>query len=177
VIDLDDLQRAMEESGIVFMTYGGHFTQSLIAGMTEALEREAAETRLSPKVSHNIFVIFIELAQNIMNYAKKLEESGGFDAKGIIFVGKRDGAYFICSKNIVTDADKRLIEGKLRNIEGLSRDEIKQLYKKTRKEGQRSQKGGGLGFLEIAKKSDDITYLFEPLGEGMYHFKICVGVR
>ena len=85
--DIKRLESMLEEDGVVFLTYGGFLTQSLISGMTEALEKEAQGSNISLKVSGNIFTIFIELAQNMMNYSKKVE-NGGFDPKGLILVGK-----------------------------------------------------------------------------------------
>ena len=38
--DLRALEAILEEDGIVFLSYGGFLTQSLIVGMTEALDGE-----------------------------------------------------------------------------------------------------------------------------------------
>jgi len=166
------LENVLEENGILFLTYGGFFTQSLIAGMTEVLEKEVEEAELSMKISSNIFVVFIELSQNIMNYSKKLKTSNGFDPKGLIYVGKKDEHYFVESKNIISIDDKNKIEKKLQNIQTLSKDEIKKLYKEVRRSGRDTHaKGGGLGFLEIAKKVSSFTFEFKELSEDKLYFR------
>jgi len=170
--DGNQLETVLEENGILFLTYGGFFTQSLIAGMTEVLEKEVEEAELSMKVSNNIFVVFIELSQNIMNYSKKLKSSNGFDPKGLIFVGKKDDNYFVESKNIISIDDKTKIENKLNHIKTLSHDELKKLYKEVRRSGRDTHaKGGGLGFLEIAKKVSSFDFEFKELSEDKLYFR------
>lgn len=170
--DESKLENVLEENGILFLTYGGFFTQSLIAGMTEVLEKEVEEAELSMKISSNIFVVFIELSQNIMNYSKKLKSSNSFDPKGLILVGKKDDHYFVESKNIISIEDKNKIESKLKNIQTLSQDEIKKLYKEVRRSGRDTHaKGGGLGFLEIAKKVSTFEFEFKELSDDKLYFK------
>ena len=115
------VQELIEKDGIVFLTYGGSLTQSLIAGMTEALEHEAKFNDLNMSISNNIFTIFIELAQNMMNYTKKIEKDGIVKrSEGLILVGKtNDKHYFIHSQNIVAQEEKELIEKKLNHIKTL----------------------------------------------------------
>jgi hypothetical protein len=127
------------------------------------------------KTSNNIFVVFIELAQNVMNYSKKARAKDILDPKGLIFVGKKDDNYFVCSQNIISKADKEKIEPRLQKIQTLSADEIKKLYREVRRSGKEShEKGGGLGLLEIAKKVQNIEYSFEPLEDGdKFTYKIC----
>jgi hypothetical protein len=168
----ENLENVLEDSGIVFLTYGGFFTQSLIAGMTEVLEKEVEDANLSMKISNDIFVVFIELSQNVMNYSKKFKSDEDFDPKGLIYVGKKDGNYFVESKNIISIKDKEKIEARLKHIETLSKDEIKKFYKETRRSGKNTHaKGGGLGFLEIAKKVSSFKFEFNDIGEEKLYFK------
>jgi len=170
--DIRRLEALLEEDGIVFLTYGGFLTQSLIVGMTDALEKEAQNSDLSMKIAHNIFTIFIELAQNMMNYSKQVEKEG-FDPKGLILVGKnKNGNYYVLSQNILDKEDKEKIEPKLNQIKHASKEEIKKLYREARKSGKNThEKGGGIGFYEIAKRCIDILYDFKEVEKDKYYFK------
>jgi len=173
MISINNLENILEEDNIIFLTYGGTFTQSLIVGMTGVLEKEVEEAELSMKISNNIFVVFIELAQNIMNYSKKAHNV--LNPKALIYVGKIEENYFVCSQNIVSQEDKERMEPRLQEIQNASLEEIKKLYKETRRSGKEShEKGGGLGFLEIAKKVQKFEYHFEDLTDGKFYYKICV---
>jgi hypothetical protein len=107
-----------------------------------------------------------------MNYSKKLKSSNGFDPKGLIFVGKKNNHYFVESKNIISTEDKKKIEIRLKEIQNLSHDEIKKLYKEVRRSGRDTHaKGGGLGFLEIAKKISSFEFEFKELSENKLYFR------
>ena len=166
------LEEILEKDGIVFLTYGGVLTQSLIVGMTEALEKETESCQLPMGLAGNIFTIFIELAQNMMNYSKKVENEG-FDPKGLILVGKnKDGYYYILSQNILDENDRAKIEPKLQIIQQATKDEIKKLYREARRCGKDTHsKGGGIGFYEIAKKCSNIEYDFIPIVDNKYYFR------
>jgi len=177
MISIEQLESILEEDNIIFLTYGGTFTQSLIAGMTGVLEREVEEAELSMKISNNIFVVFIELAQNVMNYSKRVKANDILDPKGLIFVGKQEENYFVCSQNIISKEDKEKIEPRLQEIQKATPDEIKKLYKEIRRSGKGShEKGGGLGLLEIAKKVQSIEYSFKPLPNDKFYYKICTTI-
>jgi len=172
-MDMKKLESVLEESGIVFLTYGGFITQSLIVGMTEALERESKEAELSMKQANSIFTIFIELAQNMMNYSRTLKEgSDGFDPKGMIVVGKNDqDHYYVLSRNIVNLSDREKMEPKLKAILDTDAEGVKKLYKEARRSGRNTHaKGGGIGFYEIAKRCQSIEYEFYPLSDNKFYF-------
>lgn len=168
------LEAILQEDGIVFLTYGGFLTQSLIVGMTEALEKESESAQLSMSNSNNIFTIFIELSQNMMNYSKAITESEEtFDPKGMIVVGKNsDEEYYILSQNVIDLSDKEKIEPKLKEILKSDLATIKRLYKEARRSGKDTHhRGGGIGFYEIAKRAKSIEYDFTLIQNDKFYFK------
>lgn len=172
-MNISEVQKMVDNDGIIFLSYGGYLSQALISGMTEALEREAEDNGISMGASNNLFTIFIELSQNMMNYSKSLESSK-LKPQGLILVSKDDNFnYHIHSQNIVSLNDKEKIEPKLKEIQYLDKDGIKKRYKELRKSGQHTHgRGGGIGFYEIAKKCDSIEYDFTPINEDRYYFHI-----
>lgn len=172
-MNVDNIQNQVDKDGIIFLSYGGFLTQTLIAGMTEALEQETKYNNLNIGVSSNIFTVFIELSQNVMNYSKsKNEDSNEVRSDGLIIVGKdEDGSYYIHSQNIIAKEDKEKIEPKLIEIQSMNRDEIKKRYRELRRSGkEKHHKGGGIGFYEISKRSDEIKYKFKKINENKYYF-------
>jgi len=174
MMDTKRLEKILNEDGIVFLTYGGFLTQSLIVGMTEALEKESENAEISKKTSNNIFTIFIELSQNMMNYSKSHQQGDlKFDPKGMIVVGKntRD-RYYVLSQNIIAIEDKNNIEPKLQEILATDLDGVKKLYKEARRSGKHSHsKGGGIGLYEVAKRCSSIKYDFEAINSDKFYFK------
>ena len=179
-MDIRDLEAILDKDGIVFLTYSGFITQSLIVGMTEALEKETEQSDLNINIANNIFTIFIELSQNIMSYSKsrkKIDER--FDPKGLIVVGKnKEGCYYVYSQNILDKNDKEKILPKLQEIDSMDNEAIKVRYRELRRSGRdRHHKGAGIGFYEIAKRCSSIEYSFESINEERYLFKFMAMVK
>ena len=172
-MNIGEIQKLVDTDGIVFLSYGGYLSQTLISGMTEALELEAQEHGITMSVSNNLFTIFIELSQNMMNYSKSLADDSS-RAQGLIVVSKdKEFNYYIHSQNIVSGVDKERIEPKLLEIQSLDKDGIKKRYRELRKSGQHTHgRGGGIGFYEIAKKCDAIEFNFTKIQEDRYYFHV-----
>lgn len=172
-MDIAQVQTMVDKDGIIFLSYGGYLSQTLISGMTEALEKEAEENGINMSISNNLFTIFIELSQNMMNYSKSLNAESN-KAQGLILVSKdANFNYHIHSQNIVSLTDKEKIEPKLLEIQSLDKDGIKKRYRELRKSGQNTHgKGGGIGFYEIAKKCDTIEFDFSKIQDDRYYFHI-----
>lgn len=172
-MNVDNIQNMVEQDGIIFLTYGGFLTQTLISGMTEALEQEAQDNALNMGVANNIFTIFIELSQNVMNYSKsKNKDCKEIKSEGLIVVGKDDDLnYYLHSQNIIAKEDKEKIEPKLNEIVTMSKDDLKKRYRELRRSGRDAhEKGGGIGFYEIAKRSDSVNFEFKEINESKFYF-------
>lgn len=172
-MNISKIRDMVEDDDIVFLTYGGFLSQTLISGMTEALEKEAEDNDLNMGIANNIFTIFIELSQNMMNYSKSHDTQIKSSAKsGLIIVGKDEfNNYYIHSQNIISLEDKEKLEEKLKTIISLDKDSIKKKYRELRREGRdKHSLGAGIGFYEIAKRCDKFNYAFEPINKKRFYF-------
>jgi hypothetical protein len=176
LLDINKIQEMVDTEGIVFLSYGGFLSQSLISGMTEALEKETESNDISMGASSNIFTVFVELSQNIMNYSKSANaDDNSLKSQGLIIVFRSpdNSEYYINSQNIISLEDKEKIEPKLLEIQSLDKDGIKKRYRELRKSGRDThEKGGGIGFYEIAKRCDSIKYDFKQINENKFYFHI-----
>lgn len=129
------IKKLIEDDGIVFMTYVGVMSQTLLSGMIEALEQEQNIEGIPKKISHNVFTVLIEMTQNIIKYSKsESDDINLFKSNGLILVGKNEeGDFYVHSQNIVSLADKNKITKRIEEIKKLNEDEIKQRYKRAKK--------------------------------------------
>jgi hypothetical protein len=175
-MNISKLEMLLENEGIVFLTYGGLLSQSLIVAMTDALEKESEINDMSMKVSHNLLTIFIELSQNMMNYSKKIaSKEEEFDPKGLIVVGydKDNNSYYVLSRNTVNAQDRDKITPSIEQVLPLNKEELKKLYRELRKSGRgKHAKGAGIGFIEIARRCDKIDYSFIETSDTSFYFVI-----
>jgi hypothetical protein len=118
-MNINEIHSLVQKKGIVFLSYGGFLSQALIAAMTEALEKETEANELSMSASNNIFTVFIELAQNMMNYSKSISDKDDPSSSESLIMVSRDKTnwnYYIESQNIISVQDKELIEERNFNL-------------------------------------------------------------
>ncbi len=178
---MDHIRSIIKDDGIIFLTYGGVLSQTLISGMIEALEKEAENSDLKMGIANNIFTIFIELTQNMMNYSGKYEDNDKITSDGLIVVAKESNEnqenYLIHSNNIVSKDDKENLEMKLKEVVSLDKDELKKRYRQLRREGKdKHSLGAGIGFYEIAKRCDKIEYHFDAIDENKFYFNLNITI-
>ena len=174
-MDILAILKMVERDGIIFLTYGGFLSQTLISSMTEALEQEAQRNEISMGVSNNICTVFIELSQNMMNYSKSKDENcRKIMPEGLIVVSREgDEIYFVESQNIISIDDKNKIEPIIEEVVSLDKESLKKRYRELRKSGQKSHtKGGGIGFYEIAKRCDNIEFNISKINNDKYYFHV-----
>ena len=162
----------LEKEDILFLNYGGVFTQTLVVALSDILEKELEDDKLDITTFTKLIVVFVEISQNIMKYSDPSE-------KGIIAVSNLKNYFKIIGANVVTKEQKEVIQKRLKEIEKLSKDELRKRYKEIRKSGHNThEKGGGIGFYEIARKSDGIDYeFFEENGKIWFVIKAMINKK
>ena len=87
-----------------------------------------------------------------------------------------DNTYTISAGNMVTAETKNALTKKIESLNKLNNYELKDLYKKTLKEGMFSEKGGGgLGLIELARESSGhLGYAFDDTDNNLSFFTLNV---
>ncbi|MCK5295039.1 MAG: SiaB family protein kinase, partial [Arcobacteraceae bacterium] len=158
------------------LEYNGELTQGIITHVIDTIENKVLNINMMSKVS----TIAIELTQNMMNYSKSYDENCyKIIPAGYIEVTKdKDDKFYLNAKNIISKEDKEKIEPKLLEIQSLDINGIKKRYRELRRSGQNTHaKGGGIGFYEIAKLSQDINFEFKSINKDKYHFLFNITVE
>jgi hypothetical protein len=159
----------------IILEYEGILTQAIISHNVDILEHSIDNISIVGKLS----TLVVEITQNMMNYSKSHDlNCRDIRPAGLIKVTQQDNTYFVKSKNILSIEDKQKIEPKLQEIQNMSEAEIKKRYKELRRSGENThEKGGGIGFYEIAKLANSIKYSFEPINEEKLYFELEVEVK
>ena len=128
-------------------------------------------------VMSKIATISVELIQNMMHYSKSQDlVCRDIRPAGYIKVTKdKDCRYTISTKNIVSLEDKKIIESRIGDIQTLNISGIKERYKELRRTGEHAhEKGGGIGFYEIAKLANEFNYKFESINDERFYFRFSI---
>ncbi|NPA11777.1 MAG: hypothetical protein GXO62_06010, partial [Epsilonproteobacteria bacterium] len=155
-----DKRSNRKDNAQIFM-FEGVISQHIIAAAIENIEK-IEDINISSKLA----TLIIELAQNIMNYSK--------DSRGVIDIKHNPSKHYyeVKTTNIITEDQKNTILPRLQEVLALDKKSLRKKYRELRKTGKHThEKGGGIGFYEIARNVDTLEYNFSPLGD-MYVFEI-----
>lgn len=165
VDDFSQFKRSVDDSGVIFY-FSGALTQHIVAAIGDSLRSKLEAEDVKGPVARKVFSSFIEMMQNIVNYADNPAIVGDKTSMhfGTIAIGVRDGHYFIVCGNQIGNEHVERVRSKLERVRAMSLEEIKQEYKaKLRQESEATSKGAGLGFLTVARDaSEPIEFGFQP---------------
>jgi len=152
------LRDHMNEDGVSFC-FTGFMTEEVLSGIAQALKKKLELEKVDINTAKGIFSIVIELSQNIIRYSAEHKSSQAehhnIDLRyGVLAVGHDENHHYVVCGNIVHKEDSERLSNSLVHIKGLDKKELKDLYKKTLREGPpEGSKGAGVGFVEIAMRA------------------------
>lgn len=144
----------------IILSFKGDITPDLLTSILFVIEQKLDRYNEGNKVKRKVFNVLVECLQNLYHHSDDDNEENFIDEPDkvkptvIVMVAKNDIGYNILTGNMVPSENVGDLKNRLEEINDLSKDELKELYLATLTDGKRSRKGGGgLGFLEIARKS------------------------
>jgi hypothetical protein len=159
-----EFDKAVKDSQVL-MLYKGDFGKDSIMPIIQIIEeRIKANEDMGNKA---FFLILVELLQNVSRHSIDTLQKDG-----IFAISTDADGYAISVGNVVGEDAKEELSLRIDELNAMDADGLKQLYKRTLREGSFSDKGGaGLGLIEIARKSREaLDYTFDGLSGGKYFF-------
>ena len=179
-MNMKKIREIMADEGIVF-SFSGMISQSLTSFMVETAKVQLEDMGEDAKMIRNMFLVSIEQLQNIMSYSKEknIQEGNKYTSPGVLVIGYNDEKkkYYINSSNEIKEEDIDKIKTKLETINSMPKEDLRAyLRQKLRSAEDLHERGAGVGFIEMAKRSSEkMEYSFEKI-EGKYYFHILVYV-
>ena len=144
----------------IILSFKGDITPDLLTSILFVIEQKLDRYSEETKVKRKVFNVLVECLQNLYHHSDEdrekqvIEESDSMQPSVIVMVAKNNDGYNILTGNMIPSDNVGILKNRLEEINDLSKEELKELYLATLTDGKRSRKGGGgLGFLEIARKS------------------------
>lgn len=174
-----DLQQWIDKTtqGEVFATYKGAITADLISNILNLIENKLEGMNEDLKVKKKVFNVLVESLQNLYHHIDEPPAEEELDRNFAIFIlSKADGRYKISTGNFVRHDRIKMLRDRMDQINYLSKDELKSLYKLILNNEEFSDKGGGgLGMIDIARKAGNkLNYNFYPYNEKYSFFSLDV---
>jgi hypothetical protein len=118
----------------------------------------------------------VKVVEAIENTAKHGKVINGIK-EGILTISKTATNYVLETGNYIGFEAYQKLNTTLTNIKKLSLQELNSHYKKVIMETEITEEGNTeLGFIEIARKSNNFSFEFEPSSNNDYFYKIKISV-
>lgn len=169
--------------GQLVLRYCGVFNQSTVLSLGETYRWGLEATNVPAAVRRKAFIVFVEMTQNIVHYARAV----GADGVRIGTVELRtaeSGQVTISCSNPVNPEQVDRIRQKLDGVRSLSPEQIRRAYRDQlhdeAHESDEISRGAGLGMLTLARvASAPIDYRIDyPSGKHAYpqfHLSVVIG--
>ncbi|MEA2043570.1 MAG: SiaB family protein kinase [Bacteroidota bacterium] len=144
------------QEGITPISFCGQISRDLVTDILQQIEDLADKKMLSKTLKKKMYSISLELLQNIFHHADNPNTRSDSNTGEAVFILLQiESGYEIIIGNFVRKIHLRKIKDRIKQLNSLSKEEIKILYKLILNNQQFSQKGGGgLGLIDISRKID-----------------------
>lgn len=176
VDSLYDFKNDLGNRGI-FLSFSGPISQDLMVEMGATLKQKMRLEEAGKSSVLRVFSMVVENAQNIIHYSAEKYSTADKSKElslGIITVGHEDGHYFVLCGNMIKNENVDNLRRKLSRLKGMTKEELKDEFRKQRKKKpDENSKGGGLGFIEMARKaSRPIEFDFRKIDRELSFFSV-----
>jgi len=172
---MSKLRTLIHEEGIIF-SFSGLISQSLTTFIIKAVQEQLEELIKDSSIQKAIFLIITEQLQNIMSYSSNKHVAVGqvnvSPGSLLLAFDKEKAKYYITSSNEIREEDKEKISQRIDFINSMKKSELRKFSREQLRTAEnKHDKGAGVGFVEMAKRSSEVlTYNFEKIdGKSYFH--------
>ena len=162
------------------LSFKGELTADLLTSILQIVENKLDRFGESAKVKKRMFNILVECLQNLHHHIERPPlESSDDTPSVVVMIAKNVTGYSVLTGNFILENNADMLKERLEEINSMSKEDVKTLYKSVLADGKMSEKGGGgLGMIDIARKSGEkLEYGFVPFGNGSSFFSLNVKVK
>ncbi len=179
MLDIYDFYDKMEKHNIM-LSFKGAVTSELLSSILGIMETKMDNLAEPPKIKKKVFNVLVECLQNLYHHTDEAPvDEYGMDVRSAIFmIGKMEDHYSILTGNFIYTDHVTKLKSKLDTVNAMDKDELKAYYKSVLNNGEMSSKGGGgLGMIDIARKSGQkLDYNFMRVNDKSSFFSLNVKV-
>ena len=179
IFDLyDDLERQR-----VMLSFKGNLSPDLIAAVVDLVERKLEVLESDHRMRKRVFNVVVECLQNLYHHNNRTFATDG-DSKrkdepqGVVMIAQEDAGYSVLTGNFMAKLEVSELKRHLDHVNGCEPQQLRELYKSKLGNGKFTKSGGGgLGIIDIARKSGQkLEYGFVPLDNDNTFFSLNVNV-
>jgi hypothetical protein len=176
--NIHDFYNKMEK-GNIMLSFKGEVTSDLLTSILQIMESKMETLEEPPKIKKKVYNILVECLQNLYHHLDDDDFKTRINEKSALFmIRKVEGEYSIMTGNFIATENVDMMKSRLDRINEMDKDELKVYYKEVLSNGEMSAKGGGgLGMIDIARKSGKkLEYNFAPIDDSYSFFSLNIKV-
>ena len=181
MLDIFEFYNQMERNKIM-LSFKGDITSELLTSILQIMESKLENIQEEPKIKKKVYNVLVECLQNLYHHldAKPVDGSDPDSAirTAIFMIGRLNGEYTIITGNYILSSGVESLRNKLDKINAMTKEELKEYYKEVLNNEEFSEKGGGgLGMIDIARKSGQkLNYSFRPVDDTHSFFSLNIKI-
>lgn len=176
--NIHDFYTKMEESNIM-LSFKGEVTSDLLTSILQIMESKMDTLEEPPVVKKKVYNILVECLQNLYHHLESDDLTTPINEKSALFmIRKQNDEYSIMTGNYMVKENVTPMKKRLDTINAMDNLQLKNYYKEVLNNGEMSSKGGGgLGMIDIARKSGKkLEYRFDDVDGKLTFFSLNVKV-
>lgn len=179
MFDIYDFYEKMED-GKIMLSFKGEITSELLTSILQIMESKLDNLGEEPKLKKKVYNILVECLQNLYHHNDIMGNDDKAASRSSLFlIGRNDNStYRIITGNYILNENVDGFRSRLDKINSMSKEELKEFYLNTLSNEEFSDKGGGgLGMIDIARKSGQkIDYQFNQLNDEYSFFSLIINI-
>lgn len=171
--------------GKILYSFLGSVSSDIISSILEKIENILNDLEVDTKTFKKIYHISVEALQNLYHHSDSPNRKGNAIENNIVFMIEKDdnpqktnSKFNILTGNFINKSNTRLLKERIDQLNFLSKDEIRTLYKLILNNNEFSEKGGGgLGMIDLVKRSgNNLTYNFYNFDSDFIFFTLRIAI-
>ncbi len=180
--DLSDWYKNNSKENSLF-SYLGTISESKISDILDEIEDILVKNGEKTKILKRVYYIAVETLQNLYHHSDKpdLSQANGTAIENniiFIFNDKVSEKYQIITGNFIKRNNIRVLKERIDQLNFLSKEEVRVLYKLILNNEQFSEKGGGgLGMIDLVKRTgNNLSYNFYNFDKEYIFFTLRIAI-
>ncbi|MBS1569075.1 MAG: SiaB family protein kinase [Bacteroidetes bacterium] len=179
IFDLyDDLERQR-----IMLSFKGDLSPDLINAILSLIEHKMEKSEPDHRVRKRVFNVAMECLQNLYHHHNRSKDNGegvvlAEEPQGVVMIAHAETGYSVLTGNFMAKPEVESLKSHLDHVNGCDPEQLRDLYKNKLGDGRFTPSGGGgLGIIDIARKSGSkLEYGFVPLDNDNTFFSLNVNV-
>ncbi len=177
-----DLYDEMERHRVM-LSFKGDLTSELVTALLGLVERKMEAIEPDQRARKRVFNVVLECLQNLFHHNARFKVAEGQaqptdEPHGVVMIVQSEQGYSVLTGNFMVGTDMDRLKKHLDHINGMAPGELREFYRERLNNGEYSSRGGGgLGLIDIARKSGGkLEYGFVPFDSDNAFFSLNVNV-